>query len=388
MSEKVSLGSLSSAGVLDFGDGYRTKRSEHGIPGYRILRVADVGEGTLSPDGPDFVSVEYTEKINSKLSEPGDVLLTTKGTVGRVAIVPEGIDPLVYSPQLCYFRVREPDQLNARYLSYWFRSRDFLRQAAHRANNTDMAAYINLADIRSLELRLPQIDEQRAIAEVLGALDDKIAANTREIALTDDLAAALYEAALESDSEERLLADVAAFHNRRRVPLSAKERDARPGIVPYYGAAGRMDFVDEALFDEQLLLVGEDGSVVREDGRPVTRYIWGPSWVNNHAHVLTGDGVSTELLRLAVRRSNVLSLVTGAVQPKISMGNLKSLPIELPTGDRCDLLSVKVDALMAVIRRKTDENRSLTTTRDALLPLLMSGTVTVKDAESVVEEAV
>ena len=49
-------------------------------------------------------------------------------------------------------------------------------------NNTDMAAYINLADIRSLILRLPDLDEQRAIAEVLGALDDKIAANTKIVA--------------------------------------------------------------------------------------------------------------------------------------------------------------------------------------------------------------
>lgn len=388
MTGKVSIGSLASDGVLDFGDGYRTKRSEHGTPGYRILRVADVGEGTLTADGPDFVSLDYKDRINSKLSQPGDVLLTTKGTVGRVAIVPEGIDPLVYSPQLCYFRVRQPNQLNARFLSYWFRSRDFLRQASHRANNTDMAAYINLADIRSLQLWLPNIKEQRAIAEVLGALDDKIDANIRLMETVDALAAALFEAGLEAGSEEHPLEKVATFHNRRRVPLSSKERDARPGDVPYYGAAGQLDCVDEALFDEKLLLVGEDGSVVEENGRPVTQYIWGTSWVNNHAHVLTGNGITTEILRLTVRRSNVVSLVTGAVQPKISMRNLKRLQVELPVGRQRDQISSRVDGLMAILRTKTHENRSLAAMRDALLPVLMSGKVTVNDGEATVGEVV
>lgn len=270
------------------------------------------------------------------------------------------------------------------------------RWVFHLFESLDLSGYdsgsvqpmLNRNYVARVQVRVPPLDEQRAIAEVLGALDDKIAANAREVGLADDLAATLFEAALAVDSEEHYLGDVATFHNRRRVPLSAVERGARPGVVPYFGAAGRLDYVDEALFDHHLLLVGEDGSVVQGDGRPVTQYIWGPSWVNNHAHVLTGNGITTELLRLAVRRSSVVSLVTGAVQPKISMGNLKTLQLELPMGGQRDLLAEQVDALAAVLRAKTEESRSLAATRDALLPLLMSGTVTVKDAESVVEGVV
>src|SRR3954465_3042013 len=164
---KVSLSELRARGILDFGDGYRTKRSEHGQPGFRILRVADVADGDVRTTGPDFVSAVHAQAIGSKLSQPGDVLLTTKGTVGRVAIYPHNAEQVVYSPQLCYFRVRNEKVLHPRLLAYWFKSGAFLEQAAHRANNTDMAAYINLRDIASLTLDLPDVDKQRAITEVL-----------------------------------------------------------------------------------------------------------------------------------------------------------------------------------------------------------------------------
>lgn len=380
---EITIAALSESGALTFGDGYRTKRSEHGTPGYRILRVADVADGRVDLDGPDFVSDEYERAIGSKLSQAGDVLLTTKGTVGRVAIFPAGAEQVVYSPQLCYFRVADPKTIHPRFLAYWFKSEAFVRQASHRANNTDMAAYINLGDIASLSLDLPGISEQEAIAEVLGALDDKIAANDVAIRLQSEMADALFSRAVNQGADQVRLGDIAEFHNRRRVPLSSREREGRFGDVPYYGAASHMGFVDQALFDEPLLLVGEDGTVVRGDGKPVTQYIWGPSWVNNHAHVLTGRGVSTELLRGAVRRSNIAHLITGAVQPKLSMGNLRTLELTLPSrrGD----LERHVQALATCERALVDESRRLVITRDELLPLLMSGKARVRDATKTVE---
>lgn len=380
---KTTIGALADSGALTFGDGYRTKRGEHGSPGFRILRVADVADGFVAPGGSDFVREEFERAIGSKLSQAGDVLLTTKGTVGRVAVYPADAERSVYSPQLCYFRVIDEAVIAAQYLRYWFKSESFVRQASHRANNTDMAAYINLRDIASLALDLPVVDDQLAIAGVLGALDDKIAANLRTIRIQSELADAYFLAATARGSDEVELGAIAEFHNRRRIPLSSREREARRGDVPYYGAASRMDFVDEALFNEPLLLVGEDGTVVREDGAPVTQYVWGPTWVNNHAHVLTGRAVSTETLRIALRQSNVTHLITGAVQPKLSMGNLRSLKLPLPV--RRDGLEQCVQTLAASERALNQESAKLTATRDELLPLLMSGKIRVNRAEESVE---
>ncbi|MCH8474880.1 MAG: restriction endonuclease subunit S [Opitutales bacterium] len=85
----------------------------------------------------------------------------------------------------------------------------------------------------------------------------------------------------------------------KRVPLSKRQREKRQGSFPYYGATSVMDYIDDYLFDETLLLLGEDGSVLKEDGTPFLQYVWGKLWVNNHAHVLKGvSGVSTEELYL------------------------------------------------------------------------------------------
>jgi type I restriction enzyme S subunit len=219
---------------------------------------------------------------------------------------------------------------------------------------------------------------------VLGALDDKIAANTRFLTTARELVDAELDSALAASAETRTVDDLAAFHNRRRVPLSANQRKERAGDVPYYGAAGPIDTVDVALFDEEIVLVGEDGSVMTERGAPVVQYVWGPSWVNNHAHVLTGSSVSTPFLRVLMERGNVAHLVTGAVQPKLSMGNLKRLELSLPADST--QLQATVDAHAAIERAKKSESRLLAATRNALLPLLMSGKVRVQDAESVVGE--
>ncbi len=177
---KITLGELAQSGLLQLGDGYRTKQSENGVPGLPILRVAEVLDGKISPRFEDYVREIFRPAMGAKISQPHDIVLTTKGTVGRVAIIPVGAPEFVYSPQLCFFRVTPSSPVSARYLYYWFRSEDFRSQARYRKNQTDMADYINLADIRSLIVKLPPKEIREATTAVLGALDDKIAANERE----------------------------------------------------------------------------------------------------------------------------------------------------------------------------------------------------------------
>jgi type I restriction enzyme S subunit len=151
-----------------FGDGYRTKRDEHGKPGLPILRAADIAHGTLAASTQDYVSERFRPAMGTKISRPGDVVLTTKGTVGRVAIVPGASPDFVYSPQLCYFRVAPGGPLNSSFLFYWFRSRQFWSQADSLKGKTDMADYINLADIGSLRLNMP---ESAGLLSQLNALE-------------------------------------------------------------------------------------------------------------------------------------------------------------------------------------------------------------------------
>lgn len=388
---EVTIAALADAGVLSFGDGYRTKRSEHGTPGYRILRVADVADGRIDLDGPDFVSNQYERAIGAKLSQPGDVLLTTKGTVGRVAIYPEDAERVVYSPQLCYFRIADEKTIHPRFLSYWFKSEAFVRQASHRANNTDMAAYINLRDIASLMIDLPVITHQEAIAEVLGALDDKIAVNAKTVQLADELSRAHFRGAV-ADGREVALSSLARFVNGKaytkgatgtgRVVVRIAELNSGIGGSTVWND---IDVPEDNTVRPGDLLFAWSGSLT------AARWYRPEAIVNQHIFkVIPAEGMPMWLVNQAVH-AKLDAFKAIAADKATTMGHIQRRhldePVRVPGDDDIKCLDELMNGLWDAALAAEIESLKLTTTRDELLPLLMSGKVRVKDAEKIVEGA-
>ena len=170
--------------------------------------------------------------------------------------------------------------------------------------------------------------------------------------------------------------DVAECFDSKRIPLSKQQREKRKGNIPYYGATSVMDYVDESIFDDIYLLIGEDGSVLKEDGTPFTQYIWGKSWVNNHAHVLKGrNGVSTEHLMIFIQQTNISAYITGAVQLKLNQKNMNSIPFLKANNEINVFFTEYIESLYAKIRENLDENKILETARDLLLPKLLNGDI-------------
>jgi type I restriction enzyme S subunit len=186
-----TLGELVAKKALVFGDGYRTKRSEHGQPGLPILRVAEVMNGRIEPDFADFVADSYRPAMGGKVSQAGDVILTTKGTVGRVAAITPKDPSFVYSPQLCYFRVLPDAPISNSYIYFWLRSNDFWQQAETLKSQTDMADYLSLTDIRNLTIPMPApgSNEQRspALTGLLAQISTRCEENRALAELRDTL---------------------------------------------------------------------------------------------------------------------------------------------------------------------------------------------------------
>lgn len=144
-----------------------------------------------------------------------------------------------------------------------------------------------------------------------------------------------------------------------------------------------MDYVDDYIFDGKYLLLGEDGTVVDANGFPILQYVWGKFWVNNHAHILTGKlGFNVESLYMLFKQTVVNSIITGAVQPKISQANLRSLQIVIPPEHIINDYNLQVEAMFSLIRSNEEENMSLSAIRDNLLPKLMSSELDVSNIES------
>lgn len=396
----ISVGELIISGALEMSDGYRTKRAEYAGSGFRIVRVADVSNGAVKLDGPDFVSESFAPYIGSKAGQPGDILLTTKGTVGRVAVMPQTEERVVYSPQLCYFRVAEGLTLDREYFRYWFSSPEFLWQASRRMNNTDMAAYINLADIRSLKLTLPPINQQRAIAEVLGALDDKIAANTKLTSTAGQLAGMIYDVDT-ADLETRPMSDVLCpvlggtpprsrhdFWAGDRLWASAKDiTGADFGVV--------LD-TDEKITDLAVISTKAKplptGSVIltaRGTVGAVAR-LAEPASFNQSCYGFVPGAVPPGVLYFSVLRATqrAKEIAHGSVFDTITMKTFDHLTFPNFDGAALASTELRISPLLATISASVTENRILTLTRDALLPQLMSGKLTVKEAGQLVSAAV
>lgn len=178
------------------------------------------------------------------------------------------------------------------------------------------------------------------------------------------------------------VSEIIELHDSKRIPLSSRERANLAKIYPYYGATSVMDYVDRYLFDGIYLLLGEDGTVVDSKGFPILQYVEGKFWVNNHAHIITGkNGFTVETLYLLFSLTNVQSIVTGAVQPKISQGNLNKVSVVIPSEAALSAFNSIVQPIFAHIRNLRAENDRLAATRDTLLPRLMSGELDVSSLD-------
>ncbi len=173
-----TLSELLRRGALFYSDGYRTKQSELGASGLPILRVSQVGRGHLRrTQDVEFVRTEFRPKMGLKVAKHGDIVVTTKGTVGRTARVTPEFEGFVYSPQVCFVRVGEQADLDSDFLYYWFQSPDFVDQISAIKTQTDMADYVNLRDFGAVAVQLPPIDVQRAAGTTLSLLDSKTLLN-------------------------------------------------------------------------------------------------------------------------------------------------------------------------------------------------------------------
>ncbi len=150
-------------------------------------------DGRIVFDGASKINDIARERITKGIGAPGDVLLSHKGTVGKVALAPDDAPPFVCSPQTTFWRTLDPDLLDRRYLYAFMRSPSFHAQLATRSGETDMAAYVSLTSQRGLSVVLPPSAEQRAIGRTIGTFDDKIEVNRRMGATLEAMARALFK---------------------------------------------------------------------------------------------------------------------------------------------------------------------------------------------------
>ena len=398
----TTTGDLIGDGKLEVGDGYRAKNAEFGPTGIPFLRIRNLDDGHLVLDEADLFPEEHLARVGPKISQPGDCVIAPKATIGRMAYLDEAAPRVLYSPQVSYWRVLDRAALDSRFIGCWLRGKEFETQAFQTESSTSMADYINLRDQRQMRVTMPPLDVQRKIAAVLAAYDELIENNLRRIEILEETAQVVYrewfvnfrfpghEAVALVDSplgpipdgwDKSTVGEAAENFDRLRKPLSKMQRAEMQGAYPYYGAAKVFDYVNDYIFDGEYLLVAEDGSVVTLDGHPVLQLASGKFWANNHTHILRGSAVSTHHLYLALSRVQIMGYVTGAAQPKITQGALNRVPLLVPPPPTRDQFDQLIRPMFGLRQNLLVQNENLRSTRDLLLPRLVSGEIDLSELE-------
>lgn len=152
--------------------------------------------------------------------------------------------------------------------------------------------------------------------------------------------------------------------DRRRIPLNAVERGRMQGTYPYWGANSIVDYVNQWLFDEELVLLGEDGAPFFDQFRPVAFYVTGKIWVNNHAHVLRArTNFEARFLMHVLNCVDYRAFIAGSTRDKLTQSEMQAIPIQCPEiGEQ--------RAIVSFLDRETSKINHLIKRKERLIELL------------------
>lgn len=265
--------------------------------------------------------------------------------------------------------------------------------------------------LAKVPIAVPELPEQRRLADILDTANELIRVTEHVIVKLQELKSGLRRDLLTRGIDEsgevrhpergakgfrdtplgrvpahwriEALEVLAEVLDHRRVPVNAEERAKRQGDVPYYGANGQQGWIDRPLFDEPLVLLAEDGGNFDDYvTRPIAYRIDGPSWVNNHAHVLrAAPGVDQAFLFFALEHRDIRRYISGGTRTKLTQGELKSIEIPTPALEEQRRIA---RALESQDRRIAVERRTLAKYR-LLKQGLMSDLLTGRTRASVNE---
>ncbi len=378
--EYVPLGDL-----LKVKSGYAFKSRDWLDCGVPVVKIANIKDGWVTLDGCSFVSEEVAEQARAYALSPGDVLISMTGHIGQVAKV-RNEGRMLLNQRVGRFLLLEPNRLNPEYLFQWLRLpkvRASFEAHAYGAAQPNISPTL----IEQQEIPLPSLAVQNRIASILSAYDDLIENNTRRIAILEEMARRIYEewfvhyrfpghesvrmveAELGSVPEgwgvERLEHRIKLVYGKA---LKAEER--QPGNVPVYGSSGIVGRHDTSLVDGPGIILGRKGNVGS------VHWSEEPFYPIDTVYFVESD-LPRHFVFFNLQYQNFLN--NDAAVPGLSRAQAYALPLIVPPAQVLASFDSQCQAIMGLARLLERKNANLRTTRDLLLPRLISGELDVSD---------
>ena len=317
-------------------------KSEYWNGNIKWLSSGELNRGTVY-DSIEMITEDGQKSANLRIVPKGTFImaitgLEAAGTRGNCALL--GFDTTLN--QSCMALFPKKDLLTSDFLFQWYRKVGE-EYGLNYTQGTKQQSY-NAELIKILPISLPSVAEQKKIASYLSHIDHLITLHQRKCDETKKLKKYMLQKMFPQNGskvpeirfkgftdewEQRKLDDVVEFLDTMRKPLEGAKRISGP--YPYYGASGIVDYVDGYLFDEELILLSEDGANIIDRNYPVCFLASGKYWVNNHAHVLrTKQGNENNFICNSLERKDYTQYNTGMAMPKLNKETCKKIPILCP----------------------------------------------------------
>lgn len=353
-----------------------------------FLSISSLKSGRLDLAESDHVSAEdFTKWTRRVTPRENDLLFSYETRLGEAALMPAGVEACL-GRRMALLRP-DLDVVHPRFLLYFYLSPSFQRTIQKHMIHGATVPRIGLATMPNWEVVIPQLPEQRAIAEVLGGLDDKIAANAEAIRVADDLSRAHFQSA-SAEGDDVPLSSLARFVNGKaftkdatgtgRVVIRIAELNSGIG-----GSTVRNDIEvpDDNTARPGDLLFAWSGSLT------AARWYRPEAIVNQHIFkVIPAAARPMWLVNQAVH-AKLDEFKAIAADKATTMGHIQRRhldePVRIPSHEGVKRLNGLMTGLWEAALAAEVENLRLVETRDELLPLLMSGKVRIKEAEKTME---
>lgn len=301
-----------------------------------------------------------------KLYSRGTILLPKSGAstfLNHRVIM--GADGYV-SSHLATIQVNE-EMVNGNFLFYFLqliKAQDLIQDHKYPS--------LNLSVISEIEIPLPPLPEQKRLVALFDELFEKLEIAKENAKKNLENAKELFDSYLQdifnnssSGWEKKRLQNICENLDKKRIPITKKDRIE--GEIPYYGASGIVDYVNEYIFDENILLVSEDGANLLARTYPIAFSVSGKCWVNNHAHVLRfSEKITQEFVEYYLNSISLVDYISGMAQPKLNQSSLNSIKIPLPTIveqkriiNELHELSLNTNKLTSIYNQKLDNLEEL-----------------------------
>jgi len=196
--DHTTVGKLVEEGVLyppldgNHG-GQHPKGDDFVSAGVPFIMASDLQNGSIDLVGCNFISEKQAMSLRKGFAKNGDVLLSHKATLGRTAIVDCKYDFIMLTPQVTYYRIKDETKLSNKFLKYYFDNSVFQRTLSLYAGGGSTRDYIGITNQLDLPVVLPLFPEQKAIADVLSSLDDKIELLRKQNETLEAIAQAIFK---------------------------------------------------------------------------------------------------------------------------------------------------------------------------------------------------